>query len=90
MILLETDRLILRDYKEGNLDAYFRLKSDDTTMYYLQDIKSNSYDEAREEFMDVLEDQKKTDRRFYFLHMELKDTPGIQITQKRMGRTYIK
>ncbi len=74
MITLETDRLILRDYKESDLDAYFRLKSDDTTMYYLQDIRSNSYEDAREEFEDVLEDQKKLDRKYYFLHMELKKT----------------
>ncbi|MCR5093002.1 MAG: GNAT family N-acetyltransferase [Lachnospiraceae bacterium] len=74
MISLETERLILRDYQEDDFDAYFRLKSDDTTMYYLQDIKSNSYDEAGKEFEEVLEDQKKPDRRFYFLHMELKET----------------
>ncbi len=74
MICLETDRLILRDYKEDDFDAYFRLKSDDTTMYYLQDIRSNSYDEAGKEFEEVLEDQKKPDRKYYFLHTELKKT----------------
>ena len=43
MINLETGRLILRDYKESDFDAYFRLKTDDKTMYYLQDIKLHSY-----------------------------------------------
>lgn len=28
MICLETERLILRDYTAGDLDAYYRLKSD--------------------------------------------------------------
>ena len=37
-IRLETDRLILRDYETEDRDAYFRLKSDSKTMYYLQDI----------------------------------------------------
>ena len=40
MIHLETDRLILRDYKESDFDAYFRLKTDDKTMYYLQDVST--------------------------------------------------
>lgn len=74
MICLETDRLKLRDYKESDFDAYFRLKTDDKTMYYLQDIKLFSIDDAKVEFEDVLADMQKSDRQFYFLHMELKDT----------------
>ena len=74
MICLETDRLILRDYKESDFDAYFRLKTDDKTMYYLHDIKLFSIDDAKVEFEDVLADMQKSDRQFYFLHMELKDT----------------
>ena len=74
MIILETDRLILRDYKESDFDAYFRLKTDDKTMYYLQDIKLHSIEDARAEFADVLTDIEKDNRQFYFLHMELKDT----------------
>ena len=35
---LETERLILRDYNEDDFDEYYRLKTDDKTMYYLQDI----------------------------------------------------
>ena len=33
---LETERLILRDYNEDDFDEYYRLKTDDKTMYYLQ------------------------------------------------------
>ena len=40
MIHLETDRLILRDYTNGDFEDYYRLKTDDQTMYYMQDIKS--------------------------------------------------
>ena len=39
MISLETERLILKDYREDDFDEYFRLKTDDKTMYYLQDIQ---------------------------------------------------
>ena len=74
MINLETDRLILRDYTESDFDAYYKLKTDEKTMYYMQDIKLDSLADARAEFRDVLADMKKPDREFYFLHMELKDT----------------
>lgn len=36
-LLFETERLILRDYRENDFEAYYRLKSDSGTMYYLQD-----------------------------------------------------
>lgn len=74
MIHLETERLILRDYCESDFDEYYRLKSDSKTMYYLQDIQLFTEEEAREDFQMVLEDMVKPDRKFYFLHMELKDT----------------
>ena len=69
MIHLETDRLILRDYTENDLEAYFRLKSDAETMYYLQDIQLHSRDEARRELGEVLADRDGAKRKFYFLHM---------------------
>ncbi len=43
-------------------------------MYYLQDIRLSSREEAEREFAAVLADAASPDRRFYFLHMELKDT----------------
>ena len=74
MIHLETDRLILRDYVTGDFDDYYRLKTDDKTMYYMNDIKLDSIEAAKEDFANVLEDMASADRRFYFLHMELKET----------------
>lgn len=74
MIYLETERLILRDYREDDFSEYYRLKSDPKTMYYLQDIQIFTKEEACEDFHMVLEDMKKSDRKFYFLHIELKDT----------------
>ena len=71
---LETERLILRDYVEDDREDYYRLKNDSGTMYYLQDIKLLSRQEADEEFEQALEDANKADRTFYFLHMELKDS----------------
>ncbi|MDE5824785.1 MAG: GNAT family N-acetyltransferase [Lachnospiraceae bacterium] len=74
MIYLETERLILRDYREDDFDEYYRLKSDPKTMYYLQDIQLFTKEEAYEEFHEILDDMPKLDRKFYFIHMELKDS----------------
>ena len=73
-IRLETERLILRDFSESDFDAYYRLKSDDRTMYYLQDIRLKSIDEGKADFAEILDDMKQTNRKYYFLHMELKDS----------------
>lgn len=77
-VRLETERLSLRDYVPGDLDAYFRLKNDRETMYYLQDIQLSSREEAEREFAEVLADAASPDRRFYFLHMEERAT-GEQV-----------
>lgn len=74
MIYLETERLILRDYHEDDFDEYYRLKSDPKTMYYLQDIQLHSKEEAYKDFHKVLADLSQSNRKFYFLHIELKDT----------------
>lgn len=71
---LETKRLILRDYEEKDRKAYFRLKSDPKTMYYLQDIQLFSEEEADADFVNVLQDQQSDNRKFYFFHVELKDS----------------
>ena len=63
---------------EEDFEAYFRLKSDEKTMYYLQDIQLSSREEAEREFREVLADAASLDRKFYFLHMERKDT-GEQV-----------
>ena len=74
MIYLETERLILRDYREDDFNEYYRLKSDSKTMYYLQDIQLHTKEEAYDDFHKVLDDMSKVDRKFYFMHIELKDT----------------
>ena len=71
---LETERLILRDYEKADEEAYFRLKSDCETMYYLQDIWFATKEEAAEEFGKVLQDLAGGKRQFYFFHVELKTT----------------
>ena len=74
MIYLETDRLVLRDYLASDEEEYYRLKSDPETMYYLQDIRLSSREEAHRDFTAVLTDVASPDRRFYFFRAQLKDS----------------
>lgn len=90
MIKLETERLCLRDYEESDFEAYYKLKTDDETMYYMQDIRLGDRESAKAEFQDVLADMKSDRRNFYFLHMELKDTHeqvGRKMSKKRGYRS---
>jgi ribosomal-protein-alanine N-acetyltransferase len=48
MVRIETDRLILRDQIESDLNDLHRLWSDKETMYYLEDIITNTIDESAE------------------------------------------
>ena len=74
MIYLETERLILRDYRESDFNEYYQLKSDSKTMYYLQDIQLFTQEEANEDFHKFLSDMSNFDRKYYFMHIELKDS----------------
>ena len=46
MTTLETNRLILRDYRETDLDEMHRLWSDEKTMYYLDDLICQTIDDT--------------------------------------------
>lgn len=46
MVRLETERLIIRDQIESDLSDLHRLWSDKETMYYLEDIVTNTIEES--------------------------------------------
>jgi ribosomal-protein-alanine N-acetyltransferase len=46
MVQIESERLILRDYKETDLDDMHRLWSDKETMYYLDDILCETIEDS--------------------------------------------
>ena len=54
MTILETDRLLIRDYEPEDIDDLHRLLSDKHTMYFLDDISTNSIDESAENLESVL------------------------------------
>ena len=73
MINLLTDRLVIRDYLINDLDNHHKLLSDEKVMYYLQDIRTNTIEESKENLLRVIFDQKSSDRKFYHFAVESRD-----------------
>ena len=73
MIRLETERLVLRDYVQEDLDDYYRLKSDPDVMRYMQGSRAVSRDEVKRQLDEILQDASSPERHFYFFHMETKE-----------------
>ena len=53
--MLETERLILQPYQEGDLHDYFKLLSDRKNLYYLDDIVIDTLEEARLSLQEAIE-----------------------------------
>ena len=47
-MILETERLILRHYRESDLEDYYNVLSDADNLYYLDDIVVRTMDEAQQ------------------------------------------
>lgn len=74
MIRIETARLIIRDHLPDDLQAYHELISSEREMYYLQDIRTDSFTESEASLMEaVAESQMGKKRTKYFLGIFLKD-----------------
>ena len=52
--LFETERLIIREYKDSDLPDYHKLLSDKQNMYFLDDIATSSFDESRESLKNAI------------------------------------
>lgn len=74
MIRLTTNRLIIRDPLPLDIDDWHRLLSDPKTMYYLQDIMTNSLEESRKNLETAIAETQSPNRTKYFLAIEDKVT----------------
>ena len=74
MIQLQTKRLIIRDHRYEDLPTHHALFSDNVTMYYLQDIATNTLEESMMNLQNTMNEMGKEDRRLYFLRIEAKDS----------------
>jgi len=70
MIYLQTERLIIRDYKPEDLETHFTLFSDREAMYYPRGMYIETIEEAKNNLDKVINEIDKKDRQLYFLRIE--------------------
>jgi len=74
MIHLTTNRLIIRDPLQTDIEEWHRLLSDPKTMYYLPDIMTCSFEESRENLETAIKESKNPNRTKYFFTIVNKTT----------------
>jgi [ribosomal protein S5]-alanine N-acetyltransferase len=66
MINIETDRLIIRDHIEEDIESVHNLLSDEKAMHYLPDIKTNTLDESKQNLYEAIKESHLESRTKYF------------------------
>lgn len=74
MVKIETDRLIIRDHIEEDIDALHSLLSDEKAMYYLPDLKTDTLDESKENLYEAIKESNLENRTKYFFAIIQKGT----------------
>lgn len=77
MIVMETERLILRDNIESDLPELFELISDSTNMKYLPEIQVTTLKLAEENLRESIDEANKTPRQKYFFAVIDKQTNAL-------------
>jgi [ribosomal protein S5]-alanine N-acetyltransferase len=72
MIMLTTERLIIRDHVLSDLESHHLLMSNDTNMLYLQDIRTRSLEDSEQNLMLAIDEITNPNRKFYFFRIENK------------------
>ena len=74
MIVLESDRLIIRDNIPSDLQDHFKLISDEINMKYLPEIKVSTLYGAKKNLKESIRESKKENRTKYFFGIVEKRT----------------
>ena len=59
MVTLESERLVMRNYKKSDLNDLHKLMSDKENMYYLIELTTNTLEESQKSLDDALEFNEK-------------------------------
>jgi len=70
MVKIFTERLIIRDLAIDDLENHHKLISNDNVMKYLQDIKTNTVEESKENLKRAIDSINSINRELYFFAME--------------------
>lgn len=74
MIVLSTDRLLIRDHVEADIGTHHELLSDPKVMRYLPDIMTRDMAESMENLRQAMEGIDDPERTHYFLRIEDRGT----------------
>lgn len=74
MVKLETERLIIRDYEETDLDEVHVLFTDEEVMFYMPDIKTNDLFESKKTLFQSIMESRIPNRKKYYFAIIMKDT----------------
>lgn len=74
MIKMETSRLIIRDHIEDDIDSLHKLLSDEKTMYYLQDIRTDTLDQSKQNLYEAIKESRLNARIKYFFAITMKES----------------
>ncbi|MDD7793298.1 GNAT family N-acetyltransferase [Clostridium sp. 'White wine YQ'] len=74
MIKLETERLIIRDHIEEDINSLHSLISNDEAMYYLPEIKTHTLDESMENLYEAIKEANLENRAKFFFGIIIKAT----------------
>lgn len=73
-IKIETERLIIRDYVEGDIGAFHELFTNEEVMLLMPEIKTNSLDESKKYLYEAIVESKYDNRRKFFFAITLRDS----------------
>lgn len=74
MLKIETNRLIIRDHIEEDIEVMHTLLSDEKAMFYLPDIKTNTLDESKQNLYEAIKESKLEKRTKFFFAIMIKET----------------
>jgi len=74
MLSFETERLIIREPQIYDWEFWFKIKTDESVMYYMDDLTLFSKEEAMTDLKRAIEDIKNPQRKTYFFVIALKET----------------
>jgi len=74
VVKIETDRLIIRDHIDQDVDSIHILLSDEKAMYYLPDIKTDTLDESKQNLYEAIKESQLQNRVKYFFAITMKET----------------
>ena len=74
MIRLETERLIIRDPEWSDFPSWHKLMSDAKTMYFLDDLRTYSEEDSRQNLSIAISEIFKSNRKKYFFAIEKRDS----------------